>query len=80
MYVYANIFVANCPNLNLPNGTVSYKIGHSQGRYRREAIYKCNEGFYISTGSRVRACEQSGNWNGQPAVCQGDNLCICFKF
>ena len=36
--------VANCPNLNLPYGTVSYKTNWS--KHRREATYKCKDGFF----------------------------------
>ena len=38
--------------------------------------YRCNGGYYYSTGSEVRTCQESGLWNGQPAVCQGNEICL----
>ena len=42
-----------------------------------EATYSCLGGHEILSGSRVRTCKSSGQWDGEPAACPGDeNACI----
>ena len=63
----------------MSNGEVSYNKGNDNGTYiyATKGTYSCNNGYYRSSGWEVRTCQQSGDWNGQPAVCsQGTFLSL----
>ncbi len=39
--------------------------------YEGQAIYSCDSGFELDTGTPTftRTCELSGNWSGEPPQC-----------
>ena len=82
--VQHNIFVVTCPPVPSPsNGDRRYNKGHVHGRYRigTKVSYNCNDRTLSSCWSS-RQCQQSGNLNGQPRVCRGNEhlLKICIFF
>ena len=41
--------------------------------YGTQITYSCNSGYYKSSGSGSRTCQEGGTWNGNPAVCKIGN-------
>ena len=61
--------------MSVSNGQVSYNRGEVNGGYSigTQVTYSYNNGHYKSSGWSVRTCQQSGSWNGYPAVCSQGN-------
>ena len=56
-----------CPDLKKPmNGRVEIK----KQTLDSTATYKCNEGFKLTGGDRVRKCLAGGSWSGKAPLCE----------
>ena len=64
-----------CPVLSLAKGQVTYTRSSENGVFRvgTNATYDCDDGYQRTDGSRVRTCQESGNWNGDHPFCRNGN-------
>ena len=67
--------LVGCSALSLSNGTVNYNTSEVNKIYKSytSGNYSCNDGYFVS-GSRVRICQKSGDWDGDQAVCKGNEI------
>lgn len=61
-----SIFTSDCGSLEeIDNGDVTY----SSTIFEAEAVYTCEEGYYLSSVESVRTCEHGGTWSGEEPIC-----------
>ena len=65
--------VNGCPPLSVIFGEVSYNRSAVGGRYPvgTQGTYHCDTRKWYGSNSRI--CQQSGVWNGEPAICERSN-------
>ena len=81
-YIFTHdIFTERCPTLMLLNGTVKYSRSDVNGQYlvNTNATFQCPSGYSVS-GSVLRTCQISGNWNGETTTCRGNEVNTLFYF
>ena len=38
-------------------------------KLKTQAVYKCDEGYYLTDGDLIRNCTEWGKWSGKHPVC-----------
>ena len=57
---------AKCGNLDSPRNGRVFLTGNAVGS---TATYRCNDGFVLTNGDRIRECGANGRWSGTAPSC-----------
>ena len=81
--IVCNIFAERCPVITLANDIygVTYSREPVDGQYlvNTNVTVECINGFE-QTGSSLRTCQPSGNWDGTTPTCEGNEMSMSKLF
>ena len=43
-----------------------------------QAVYKCEEGYYLTDGDLTRNCTEYGTWSGKHPVCSSNSAILLY--